>query len=451
MRVARSSVVGWCFVAVLCFPFTLLLGLGTHSRAVILTSFVLVLLRMVAWTAFRHFWRRAESRRLAEASSRLTTIAESCHELLWETRGAYISYLAPSVKAYLGYEPHELLGEPAAAIFAVADRPRARALLESCSVSGRGWTDEVFTFTTRDGEPIRLLSTGLAQTDADGTVIGFAGTLRRLDGWALRQRRGQLTQQILDVIDEPAIIGSVFQPIVDSFSEVAIGAEALTRFPVQGTLISTDQWFTAATEVGLSCEFEIACLRKALTVASATLPPNLFLSVNVSPATMLRVDLAGVIGDCGWELERIVLEITEHVSINDYATLTARIDALRRLGARLAVDDAGAGYASFRHILALKPDFIKLDRELITCLDTDPGKRALVRAVGTFAGEIGATLIGEGVETGSELLAACLLGVHVVQGFFIAKPSQVDAWPQRLRTPNRAGDLPPARVHAAHN
>jgi EAL domain-containing protein (putative c-di-GMP-specific phosphodiesterase class I) len=172
----------------------------------------------------------------------------------------------------------------------------------------------------------------------------------------------------------------------------------------------------------------------------------LFLTVNVSPSTLLAGRLGPLIEESGWDPARLVVEITEHVRVDDYDSLAACTKALRRQGLRLAVDDAGAGYASFRHILALQPDHIKLDRDLIAGIDSDPGRRALVKAVTAFAGDIGATVIAEGIETESELVAARLLGVQGAQGFHIAKPSPIAQWPAALREPIRSGDRPALRL-----
>jgi EAL domain-containing protein (putative c-di-GMP-specific phosphodiesterase class I) len=102
---------------------------------------------------------------------------------------------------------------------------------------------------------------------------------------------------------------------------------------------------------------------------------------------------------------------------------------LRQRGVRLAVDDAGAGYACFQHILKLRPDFIKLDRGLVAGLDTDPAQRSLAAAVAMFAHQIGAAIIAEGIETRSELAAACALGLSCAQGYLIARPTPaVPSW-----------------------
>jgi PAS domain S-box-containing protein len=439
---SRSSLAGWCLVAVLSFPSALVVGLWAHhsaglpspGRAVVLTSLLLMLLRMGTWFVFQSNWRKAERLRQAQANRRLTAIAASCQEMLWETRDNRFVYLAPTVTAYLGYGPEELLGKPALTIYADFERDRAANMVRTSSLSGCGWKNEEFTFVAKNGELRDFVASGLAQTDGDGKVVGFAGALRGLEGLPERQQTHRLQHQIQQLIDEPSLT-TVFQPIIDIRSGMAVGAEALTRFPPTEPMLGPDKWFIAAARAGLGVELELTAIQQALAVGTATLPNDLYLSVNISPATLLTGLLNEVIHQSGWNPARIVVEITEHVSVEDYQALTARIEALRRQGLRLAVDDAGAGYASFRHILALKPDFIKLDRALIAGIDTDPGKRALVKAVTSFAGDIGATVTAEGIETAQELQAAALLGVQGGQGFYIAKPNPVSAWPEIHRNP----------------
>ncbi|MCO6058006.1 EAL domain-containing protein [Pseudomonas sp. MOB-449] len=124
---------------------------------------------------------------------------------------------------------------------------------------------------------------------------------------------------------------------------------------------------------------------------------------------------------------QIVLEITEHDVVADYEGLSAGLAPLRSLGIRLAVDDAGAGYASFRHILMLKPDIIKLDGSLTQNIDSDPTRRALAVALIQFAAETGSKIVAEGVETLSELNILRDLNVNKAQGFLLGRPMPIEA------------------------
>jgi EAL domain-containing protein (putative c-di-GMP-specific phosphodiesterase class I) len=120
-----------------------------------------------------------------------------------------------------------------------------------------------------------------------------------------------------------------------------------------------------------------------------------------------------------------VLELTEHASVGNYGRLADALDPLRVRGVRVAVDDAGAGFASFRHILNLNPDIIKLDMALTRGIQADPVRRALASALVTFARELHAVIVAEGIETEAELKALRSLGVGYGQGFFLARPGSL--------------------------
>lgn len=119
----------------------------------------------------------------------------------------------------------------------------------------------------------------------------------------------------------------------------------------------------------------------------------------------------------------MVVEITEHERIVDDGIVNRALDPLRARGMRLAVDDAGAGYASMTHILRLRPDIIKLDRSLVTDLPTDRAQRSLVTALVLMAFDIGASVTGEGIETPEQLETLGLLAVDAAQGYRLGRPS----------------------------
>jgi EAL domain-containing protein (putative c-di-GMP-specific phosphodiesterase class I) len=149
-----------------------------------------------------------------------------------------------------------------------------------------------------------------------------------------------------------------------------------------------------------------------------------YLSLNVSPATITSGELEPVLN--GAAIDRIVLEITEHTFIQEYPNVERAPRPLRERGLRLAVDDAGAGYASFRHILKLAPNMIKLDVSLVHDIDIDPAERALASAMIRFAGETRSTIVCEGVETLAELNTLRELGVTRMQGFLAGRPMPLE-------------------------
>jgi EAL domain-containing protein (putative c-di-GMP-specific phosphodiesterase class I) len=217
---------------------------------------------------------------------------------------------------------------------------------------------------------------------------------------------------------EPDALTIVYQPIVNLLDHTIIGFEALTRFGPRPRR-SPDVWFNEASQVGLGERLEMAAIAKAL-VALKDMPPDLYLSLNVSPGNILNQAMHRALQ--GQQLDRILLEVTEHVAIPDYSQFNQVLQPLRRQGLRLAVDDAGAGYASFRHILQLQPDVIKLDTALIRNIDTDNTRRALTVALGGFARETGSIIVAEGVETPAELTVLHQLRVNKAQGYLLGYP-----------------------------
>jgi EAL domain-containing protein (putative c-di-GMP-specific phosphodiesterase class I) len=124
----------------------------------------------------------------------------------------------------------------------------------------------------------------------------------------------------------------------------------------------------------------------------------------------------------GTDPASLVVEITEHVAVEDYDALSRVLRRFRDAGLRLAVDDAGAGYASLRHILKLRPDYIKIDLSLVRDIHLDPARQALVASLVSFARTVDAVLVGEGVEQQAELDMLVTLGVRQMQGFLLCPP-----------------------------
>ena len=201
----------------------------------------------------------------------------------------------------------------------------------------------------------------------------------------------------------------VFQPIVDLETEEVVGLEALARFPADPDR-PTQAWFTEAAAVGLRLELELAAIEAALA-ALAEAPAGPYLSVNAMPDTLASEGLAALLTNA--PADRLVLEITEHAPVRDYEGLNKAMQRMRGRGIRLAVDDAGSGFASLRHILQLAPDMIKIDNALTHNVYKDPARRALAAGLISFAAELGATIIAEGIETRQELDALRVLGVAI--------------------------------------
>ena len=218
-------------------------------------------------------------------------------------------------------------------------------------------------------------------------------------------------------------VAIVFQPIFRIATHELAGHEALARFAGDPAR-PPDQWLIEAAAHGLQEHFELAAIRQALSGLDH-FPTQTYVSFNVSPQTLIDGPIEAVLD--GHPLDRLMLEITEHALVSDYARLNTRLTSLRRKGLRLAVDDAGAGFASFRHILELKPDVIKLDISLIHNINLDPARRALASALIRFARQTGSTILAEGVETDAELAVLRELKVTKAQGYLLGRPMPVTA------------------------
>jgi EAL domain-containing protein (putative c-di-GMP-specific phosphodiesterase class I) len=232
----------------------------------------------------------------------------------------------------------------------------------------------------------------------------------------------EIRRRIEEILEGEGLT-SVYQPLVDLETGKAVGFECLSRFPAvpqQGP----EAWFAEAASAGLGIDLELRAVERAFK-AFDVLPEHVYLAANVSPNAILSGKLAMLLGN--HPLARVVLELTEHETITEYEKIAETLRPLRAGGVRIAVDDAGAGYASFRHILRLQPDYIKLDRSLISNIQTDPALRALATAFVRFASETRSKIVAEGVETREELEALRELGVKKAQGYYFSKPLPLSA------------------------
>lgn len=214
----------------------------------------------------------------------------------------------------------------------------------------------------------------------------------------------------------------VVQPVVDLATGLPHGFEALARFPAGGPL----HWLALADEFDLRAELELACLRTALTLLEQR-PAGTELSVNLSGPLLLDPRMKQVL--CAQpSLDGLVLELTENSLVEDSAELHAAVTELLDAGVQLAIDDMGAGYSGLRQITTIHARYLKLDRSMITHVDRDPGRCALITALLGYARQTDALLVAEGVETAAELATLKRLGVPLVQGFYLARPAA--PWPE---------------------
>lgn len=244
-----------------------------------------------------------------------------------------------------------------------------------------------------------------------------------------RNEREQVAVSRIDAVLRAADLDIVYQPIVNVEHDVVVGFEALSRFTAHPQR-TPDVWFAEAASVGRGVELEAVAIGKALH-ALERLPPSVYVAVNASPATVVSGRLATLLE--GVALERVVVEVTEHEAVEQYDELMAAVRPLQERGLRIAIDDAGAGYASFRHILNLAPHMIKLDVSITRGIDADRSRRALAAALCRFAEETGCRIVAEGVETAAELDTLRKLGFSKAQGYFLGRPMPLDDAVARCR------------------
>lgn len=255
----------------------------------------------------------------------------------------------------------------------------------------------------------------------------------------LARERDDKRRRVQGVLDAGGPSG-VYQPVFRLDDMSIAGAEALARFN-RLPHMPPDRWFADAAGCGLGGALERSAIANALAgFRGIWTRGDLYLGLNCSPATILEGGLEAVME--GYPVADLVLEITEHQNVGDYAALGAALAPLRAAGVKIAIDDAGSGYASLRHILNIEPDIIKLDISLTRGIDADRMKRAMARALIAFGNQTGSSIVAEGVETAAEMETLREIGVQAAQGYHLAHPlSQADLLARLPETLPPAADL----------
>jgi diguanylate cyclase (GGDEF)-like protein len=262
---------------------------------------------------------------------------------------------------------------------------------------------------------------------------------------------GEQRREVEALLASPASCGPVFQPLMEIATGRVAGYEALARFapPFERP---PDLWFAQAHRCGLGPALEAQAIRAALAVAGP--PAGTFLALNVSPAALMSAEVQHALPE---DLSAIVIELTEHDPFDEDGALELALSALRLRGARIALDDAGAGYAGLQQLIRIRPDIVKVDRSLVASVHEDASKLALLEALARFATETGAAVCAEGVEDLAELRALAGLDVTYAQGYALCRPGP--PWPalpddvaahgalathhgMRVPRPSLAGDTP---------
>jgi EAL domain-containing protein (putative c-di-GMP-specific phosphodiesterase class I) len=221
------------------------------------------------------------------------------------------------------------------------------------------------------------------------------------------------------------------QPILEVSSGAAWGVEALARFPGHPQPGPTT-WFEAALRDGRGPALEACALQGALAVLP-DLPAGLRLTVNLSAQALLTDAVRPLL--LAAADPRLLVELTEHEQVVDYPPLLDVLAELRAAGVGLGIDDFGAGHSSWRHVLRLEPDVLKLDQSLVQGVGDSRQRRALVSAMVEFCAGTDTVLVAEGVEQGHDLTALVELGVDHAQGWFLARPAAPAVVLPALRRP----------------
>lgn len=251
----------------------------------------------------------------------------------------------------------------------------------------------------------------------------------------MRQRDVTARRRIAGLLATPDLHRPAFQPILSLANGSVVGYEGFSRF-VTRPVRPPDRWFAEASQVGLGPELQALAIERILAAATvAGLPDDSFLSVNVSPSYLAHPAVAAAVASA--DPSSLVIEITEEENVGNYVTLRRAMAPYLDRGVRFAVDDAGAGFASMRHVTELRPAYVKLDAYLVRGMRSQQTLQAFLRALNGFTIEIGAVLIAEGVETASDLAVLTQTGFPLLaQGYAIARPGA--PWPRVSANASRA-------------
>ncbi len=363
--------------------------------------------------------------------------------------GRVLDELADAIMSAPGLE---LAGLAQTSYHALSIAARLRpdiAVLDAALTSGGARLAAALVASSPTTRVINWTPGGLPEHEAGNLVVAAAdpaAALLEAIGRAARSTAPSGTSGVLEVLRAPGEtphaparrrferLSSVLaegrveiqlQPIIGLVDEAPQGYEALARFPGHPHP-GPDVWFAEAHRAEVGVELERLAVRCGLAQLER-LPADAWLAVNVSPDTAMTPGLRDDLSHS--DPARVVLELTEHAPVRDYDQLKRALDALRALGARVAIDDCGAGFTSLRHVALIAPDFLKLD--MVLCRDVrEPARAALARALVAFARETGSVVIAEGIEQRDDLAALRDLGVELGQGHLLARPGV----PERLLT-----------------
>ena len=293
-----------------------------------------------------------------------------------------------------------------------------------------------------------LLAGDIAARVAERSAPAPDATPEATEHVSLDAAERALAEQALAGLIAGRGLSMAVQPIVELSTGTVHAHEALARFTSPGIEGGPLHWFNLAEQLGRRPALERACVGAALELF-ARRPAGTALSLNVSVPVLMDPETQAALcaaGDGPTGLQGLIVEITEETLVRSEAALVDAFEPLRALGACLAVDDMGAGYSGLRQITSVRPRYLKLDRSLVTGVDRDEERAALLRALAGYSRQVGALLIAEGVETDDELSCVRELGAPLVQGFLLGRPAS--PWPDLSAPAPRGGGPTRVRGHA---
>ena len=241
-----------------------------------------------------------------------------------------------------------------------------------------------------------------------------------------RERQALLHDAFNEILRKRRI-RTVYQPIFDLTTMELFGHEALTRGPLDSPFESPDLLFQFAGEHEATWDLEQLCLESSALHYQSTPESLLFLNVEADSVETLSTRGLQALSPLLGLRHQVVLEVTERSAIRDIPVFRESLAMLREHGFRIAIDDAGSGYASLQSIAELRPNFLKVASTLVTGLHQDTIKRDVVEMLLTLSRRIDALCVAEGIETPEDLEECRRLGIPYGQGFYIGVPEEVPA------------------------
>ena len=246
------------------------------------------------------------------------------------------------------------------------------------------------------------------------------------------------------------LLTSHFQPIISLQQRDVFAYEALCRTVGANPLGSIDRLFHRAKECSLTLPLDMHCRENAIALAAAQnlLDRRALLFVNICPTSLLHPGHSAgktmrLAEQHGLPVDHVVLEITEHEAVSNYELFRRAIDHYRSKGFRIAIDDFGAGYGGLKMLSVIEPDYVKIDHHFFLESEKSSINFNLIDSIATACHRIGIKVIAEGIEQERDLGICREIGIDLVQGYLLARPSATLLTPGDLRLPEESHSREP--------